>query len=103
MGVPTRHRPDTPRILNRGAMHKYAAPRIGEAHANEALLESLRMQDSASQLDPSHRRRARRRRVVRRAVRLMLLVVVVALAVAAWRYVPFTEWWDSVQDASTEG
>ena len=103
MGVPTRHRPDTPRIVNRGAMHKYAAPRVGEAHANEALIESLRMQDSASQLEPSHRRRARRQRALRRAVRLAVLVALVALGVAAWRYVPFTEWWDSVQDASTEG
>lgn len=80
---------------------RVALPSVGEDLAREALQTSFQLQIRATELNPEHRARARssHRRLV--ALRLVLLLAVLVSAVAALLFVPFTDWWSSVQDAST--
>lgn len=81
-------------------MHKYAAPAIDLTRAREAWDVSRELQEHAIHLDPDHRRRVRWARRARRARQTLLFALLLVVALAAWRYVPFGDIWQDVQDAS---
>jgi len=89
--------PDRP---DAGAMHKYAAPAIDLTRIREAWDVSRELQEHATHLDLDHRRRARRARRAKRARQTLLVALLLLVALAAWRYVPFADIWQDVQDAS---
>jgi len=102
MGTYSRHvRFDpAPERSDARAMHKYAAPAIDLTRIREAWDVSRELQEHATHLDPDHRSRARRARRARQARRTLLVALLLVVALAAWRYVPFADIWQDVQDAS---
>jgi len=82
------------------SMHKYAAPVIDLTRAREAWDVSRELQEHATHLDPDHRRRVRRARRARKSRQTLMFALLLVVALAAWRYVPFGDIWQDVQDAS---
>ena len=87
---------DKPVIVNAGAMHKYAAPRVHARLASEVHGRSLELQAAAAVLDVRHSREFRRARRVERLRRTAWLLVVLAAVLLAVAVVP-DQWWGSVR------
>ena len=94
---------DRPELVDAGAMHKYAAPRVPIDHALQAHGTGLELQAVAVDLSQVHAREWRRTQRVNRMRRTAWLLVAVAALLLAAVLLPVGTWWQEFQDAAASG